>query len=403
MKRKNVLVISPIPSHPRNAGHRERIYQLLQNIQQLGHDVHFLYITQEKGDIEVMQAYWGDKLSIFAYDIDRTRNRCSPSFHATFAGRTIRKFFFALGREYNFPYSIDDWYDQAFEEFLRGMLKQTVVDIVMMEYIFFSKALDIFDESVLKIIDTIDMFSNRHKLYQQYQQKPLWFYTTRRDEKKGLKRADVVLAIQEQEQQFFARLVPEKKVITLSHLVQLCHLSQKSDDRNTILFLASDNPINIHGMNYFLTDVFPLIQSKIKNIQFLVAGSICRVIDERREYTKIGEINDTKAVYEMADVIVNPVLFGTGIKIKNLEALGYAKPLVTTPEGAIGLDDEADGAFFRAATPEEFANRVIELLVNDNLRSQMAERAYQYAMILNEKNVKTLESILQLDKKEIQV
>ena len=47
MSKKQILVISPTPSHPRNAGNRERIYQLLPHIQKLDHEVHFLYITQE--------------------------------------------------------------------------------------------------------------------------------------------------------------------------------------------------------------------------------------------------------------------------------------------------------------------------------------------------------------------
>ncbi len=396
---KKILVISPIPSHPRNAGHRERIYQLVQIMQQFGHDVHFLYITQEKGgDLEAMKSCWGEKLHLFAHDITRTPNHCSPSFHGTFAGRFIRRCLCKVGRAYNFPYAVDDWYDAAIDEYLRGLQQQIGCEIVMVEYLFFSKALEQFDTDVLKILDTHDVFTNRQQVYRQHPQMPAWFYTTRSQEKRGVQRADVILAIQDHERRFFASLVPEKQVVTVGHFVELCRLPFRNQQPQAVLFFASSNPVNVHGLTFFLEKVWPTVSRRLPRVQLLIGGSVCQAIAERPDYTSIGMVAHAKTVYEQADVVISPILFGTGLKIKNVEAMAYAKPLITTHAGAAGLEHGNGQAFFVAATADEFADNLQELLTNTALRQKMGEQAYQFASAVQQQNITKLRQILQREK-----
>ena len=58
---KKILVISPTPSHPQSAGNRARIFSLIKNMQSMGHDVYFLFLAREHGDIEAMRRYWAEK------------------------------------------------------------------------------------------------------------------------------------------------------------------------------------------------------------------------------------------------------------------------------------------------------------------------------------------------------
>ena len=55
-KSKKILVISPTPTHPQNAGNRIRIYNLVSNLKELGHDVHFLYEGRESISDHVEEA-----------------------------------------------------------------------------------------------------------------------------------------------------------------------------------------------------------------------------------------------------------------------------------------------------------------------------------------------------------
>ncbi len=400
---KKILVISPIPTHPRNAGHRERIYQLVRAMQQLGHDIHLLYITLESGgDLEVMQSCWGDQFHIFCHSPDRTPNHCAPSFHATLTGRLIRRIGFFLRKTLDFPYGVDDWYDPACETMIAELHRQFSFDVVCAEYVFCSKTLSLFDSQTLKILDTHDVFGNRKKLFQQHGQQPLWFYTTPREERKALRRADVILAIQEHECRFFQKLVPQKQVETLGHFVELQRSPLKTKRPQTLLFLASANQINVHGFQWFLREVWPRVQSRQPDVRMLLAGSICTAIEDHPAAIKLGEFLDAKPIYEQADIVISPILFGTGLKIKNIEAMGYAKPLVTTSAGAEGLEQGIQTAFFAAATAEEFANRILDLLTNSELRYRTCQQAYRFAEKLQQQNRSTLDQVLQIEHNQCQ-
>lgn len=393
--RKKILVISPIPTHPRNAGHRERIYQLLRQMQALGHDVHLLHVTLERdGDVEAMRACWGDRLHIFQHDIARTPYRCSPSFHGTFFGKLARRAMFAFGYEYTFPYAIDDWYDPECEHAIAQLQERFRFEVALAEYVFFSRVLTLFDAQTRKIIDTHDVFGNRQKLFQQHGQAPVWFYTTRRQERRGLRRADIILAIQEEERHYFAALLPEKQVVTVGHFAQLSPLPFRAEEPPTLLFFASSNPVNLHGLQAFLQGSWPIIRKQAPNVCLLIAGSICQALPDDEAYQKIGTVETAQDAYMQADVVINPMLFGTGVKIKNIEAMGYAKALVTTPAGAKGLEDGQQTAFFAANMPDEFAQRVIELLSNHALRHKMSGDAYQYVFALQQQHSARLAEVL---------
>ena len=50
---KKILVVSPTPSHPQNAGNRARIYRMLKSLQQEGHEIHYLLADMEYGSRHV--------------------------------------------------------------------------------------------------------------------------------------------------------------------------------------------------------------------------------------------------------------------------------------------------------------------------------------------------------------
>ncbi|RMF25249.1 MAG: hypothetical protein D6756_05835, partial [Cyanobacteria bacterium J083] len=166
---KKILLISPVPSHPQNAGNRSRIYNLALNLRELGHEVHFLYITQEDGNLEAMRSFWQDKFYHFSYTPPPTRDKQRPK---RIDRKIIRKINALLGSDPLFTYSLDDWYDNNLNYFVSKICKNINFDIVVVTYVFWSKILDIFDNNVLKIIDQSDRFTNRYKIYQKNGQYP---------------------------------------------------------------------------------------------------------------------------------------------------------------------------------------------------------------------------------------
>lgn len=383
---KKVLVISPAPSHPQDAGNRVRIYNLLINLQKLGHEVHFLYIQQETTEDSLMRQAWGDKFYSLPYTHLENRKR-------SLAQKIVRKLRSYITDYPRYPGAVDDWYENSVNKLLVELQKRVKFDVVIVEYVFFSKALKYFENDVLKIIDTHDIFNNRIELYQKNGQKYHWYSTTNKEEVKGLNRADLVIAIQKEEEKYFQKLVGDK-VITIGHIVPLRRPKQMLKSNQKILYIASLNDTNLHGITYFIDNILPQVRTKLPDIQLLIAGKICEAVEEAEGCIKLGYVENLDEVYNTADVVINPILFGTGLKIKSIEALGQSKVLVTTPEGAKGLETRANKAFLIAKNADEFALHLIEVLTNPILSRNLSENAYAFAESYNKEVFDPLEEIL---------
>jgi polysaccharide biosynthesis protein PslH len=381
---KKILFISPTFPYPLTTGNRVRIQELLLTLKELGHEVHFLYINTEPFDQnQVKENSWSDKVYVAPYK--------SP--HKTFLKRAIRKIKRILNHDSAFTYSIDGLYDPSLNQFIASVASQADFDVVIVLHVFFSKALEFFNDKVLKIIDTMDVFTNRHTLYLRHKQLPHWYSTTVEEEAKGLNRADIIIAIQNKEKEFFSKLT-SKKIVVVGHKVDLKKPIQSSFNTKIILCIGASNPMNIRGINFFIQEIFPLIRSRFPDARLLLAGTICDEIEDCEACIRLGKVEDLQAVYDLANVVINPVPYGTGLKIKTIEALGYSKPLVTTSVGADGLEDGKGKAFLVGDTPEEFVDAIVTIFSDAKVAENLAMNAYEFAKKWNEENLRTLASIL---------
>jgi hypothetical protein len=72
-----------------------------------------------------------------------------------------------------------------------------------------------------------------------------------------------------------------------------------------------------------------------------LAGTICKNIVEHNDiYTICGTVDELEDFYSEIDIAVNPMIGGTGLKIKSLEALSFAKPLIGTVDAMVGINTE---------------------------------------------------------------
>ena len=90
-------------------------------------------------------------------------------------------------------------------------------------------------------------------------------------------------------------------------------------------------------------------------------------------------MKDLEKAYDESKLVINPTVLGTGLKIKTVEALCYGKALVTTKEGADGLEEGIGKAFIMGKTFSKFAKSVIELIKDNSRRNKLEKNALDYA------------------------
>jgi glycosyltransferase involved in cell wall biosynthesis len=368
------LILSPVPSHPPTAGNTARILALGDELRRQGHAVWFLHADFQRGDAAAMREHWGERYVHHSYQRPWKKHRLAPGaipipdrWHGWFVRR---------GLAYQ---TLDHYYDPSLDETLRTLHGQQKFDVVFCEYVFFSKALEAFPPGVRKLLDTHDVYSNRHRLFRANSQSPEWFYTTPGEERRGLMRADCVLAIQDQEKRFFEKLSQgRREVVTVGHFVEP-KPCQPSAQIKTLLFAGSGNTLNVLTIRKFLAEIWPRLRARVPGIRLLIAGGVCEHLTGERDVTLLGVVDPVDKAYRQAQAAVNPILFGTGLKIKSLEALAFGLPLVTTPCGAEGMEEGAGRAFISASSGEAFCDAVVALCNNPEQAAGLARGAAEFA------------------------
>lgn len=140
---------------------------------------------------------------------------------------------------------------------------------------------------------------------------------------------------------------------------------------------------NSKGVSWFLRNVWPILLSTYPNLRFRIVGAGLSetLVDEWNAVPGVkvaGFVDDLKAEYRRADIVVAPIFEGAGTKIKILEALAFGRPCVTTPAGYDGLAEHIRaGTSIRVATPSAFASVCLELLADRVQRAALGASGFQ--------------------------
>lgn len=140
---------------------------------------------------------------------------------------------------------------------------------------------------------------------------------------------------------------------------------------------------NIDGVKWFLESVFPLIREDFPCATFFHAGKgtdgRLKDLDNGEDVHIDGFLPDLTSFYRNAAVFVAPLRYGSGIKIKVLDAISRGIPVVLTSIANEGLSlKEGDGVFV-ADEPDDFAEKVLMLLQNPELRIRQGHLAFAAA------------------------
>jgi GT2 family glycosyltransferase/glycosyltransferase involved in cell wall biosynthesis len=148
----------------------------------------------------------------------------------------------------------------------------------------------------------------------------------------------------------------------------------------TMLFVGSfRHDPNRVAVDWFVREVLPHILKQEPAAKLIIAGSDPppphAYADSAANLEMLGYVDDVRAPLEQYAVFVCPILSGSGVRVKLLEAFAAGIPVVSTFVGAEGLAAE-DGAICALAdNPAAFAARTLDLLRNPEAAAQMASRA----------------------------
>jgi GT2 family glycosyltransferase/glycosyltransferase involved in cell wall biosynthesis len=163
---------------------------------------------------------------------------------------------------------------------------------------------------------------------------------------------------------------------------------------DTILFVGSfRHTPNVEAINWFVNEVLPLVIESRPDVTLVVVGAEApasmRHLDEHRNIRMAGFVEDIREPLTQCKVFLCPVLAGSGVRVKLLEAFASGIPVVSTKIGAEGLATRETGICEIADTADEFASSVVRLLRDDRYAAELARRARERVERENDSKVVT--------------
>jgi glycosyltransferase involved in cell wall biosynthesis len=205
------------------------------------------------------------------------------------------------------------------------------------------------------------------------------------------------------EMMFWSKFFPGKKFYFFPPANQLKEL-KNTEKTIDVLLIGANNPHNIAGAYWFLDEVCPRLSENI-SITFcgrFISGFQHKYSEKIIKYNifTIDFAENVERLYEKTKIVIVPILNGTGIKIKTLEAFSYSIPIVSTLMGVDGLPDKYENGCLVSNDPVEFALNIKKLLENDDFYNRTKEKQKNYYMkyLSFERNLNIIKEIFTNEK-----
>ena len=139
-------------------------------------------------------------------------------------------------------------------------------------------------------------------------------------------------------------------------------------------------PPNADAARYLVDEVGPRLRALVPEVQIRLVGlapPTLAALNDPPTVIVTGQVPDIADELARADVIVIPLRYGSGTRVKILEAFAHRIPVVSTAVGAEGLDVRSGTHLLVADRPADIAAACARLLTDAALRQTMVDQAHR--------------------------
>ncbi len=138
-------------------------------------------------------------------------------------------------------------------------------------------------------------------------------------------------------------------------------------DRPAVVFLGNyRHPPNVDAVRFYAEKVMPEVRRRVPEVEFLVLGSHpgdeLRRLGEADGVTVTGFLDDHRPYLWRARAFVSPIFSGAGMRVKILEALACATPVIATGLSMHGIGAVDGQHYLRAENASQFLEATCRLI-----------------------------------------
>lgn len=369
-----VLQICNKPPYPSVDGGTMAMNSITQGLLRAGHEVHVLTVETDKHPLqrELLPEDYVEQTKIDSVYVDLSV-RPLPAAVAMLCGES---------------YHVKRYRSEAFACRLREVLQREEYDIVHVESIFLTPYVPLIRKySKAKVI--LRAHNVEHLIWRRVAQSTRhglkhWYLkhlslTLRAYELEHLADYDGIVCITRNDADYFKNNGCRRPIVNIPFGVEVEELAHVDEEPASLFHIGAMDWIpNLAGIEWLLNDVWPVVHREVPQAKLYLAG---RKMPERWMRLNmdgvhvVGEVPDAAYFIAGKQINVVPLLSGSGIRVKIIEAMSMGKAVVTTTVGAQGIEYTAGENILIADTPEEFASHIKRLVEDQNYCKQVGNAA----------------------------
>ncbi len=370
----NILFLSLENPIPPNGGHHIRTFNILKLLSE-HNDIYFVALA---GSAEELN--YKDELKQYCKSVDIVVNHKNTSKLRLVLG-IINNFFSPL------PYVAQKYLSREIISKIEYLFENNKIDIIHFDMLPLAIYYD-YLKNMPTILTNHNVESLRlyrwGKLEKNILKKVYLFYQAfklKRFEQKMCPKFDRCIVVSEYDKEVLLSMYKEKidNLSVIPNGVDIgYYMSQKQMPvKNHVLWIGGmRGPYSSDAVDYFLEEIFPLVKSEVPDASFIFIGKsptnqLIKASNDYENVQALGFVDDIRPFLDSCSVFIAPIRSGSGTKIKVLNALAFAKPVVTTSIGAEGINLITGENCIIADSPVDFAESLIYLLRNSKVAKEM--------------------------------
>ena len=288
----------------------------------------------------------------------------------------------------NKSYNIDRFFSPLFAKKIESVLKNQTFDIIHLESLFVLPYLEIIRKNTsAKIVyraHNVEQQIWKEKFLQCKQAikkayLKLLYNRLKSFEDKQLQLVDGIATISKNDMEHFKVLGIKSPMVNIPFSINPeVYYPYSQQSSNDLFFIGSlDWHPNQEGLDWFLNTIWPDLKTKFPTIKFHIAGK-----GMPKKYREIadkkiiihGEVNNATEYINNGGIMIVPLFSGSGIRIKVLEGMALAKPIVSTSKGIEGIK-VTDNELLVANTKTEFIQSISKIIENKDTKEKLSVNA----------------------------
>lgn len=394
----NIVILSNYLPYPLTSGGAQAQFNMIDELRK-EHKISFVFTQEGRNKLSAMrelQAMWPE-VDFFYYSY--IRQLLNPRFLFDKIQRAWGLFFrkksesFLKERTLK-PYGI--YFSRDFVNFVCSIVHKQKADIVQVEFFPCLEMAKYLSKDVKKIFihHEIRYVRNERLLssLKLTESDRLWMQKVKAKEIEDLNRYDNVVTLTSIDKDLLVSS-GVKVPISVSPAAVNAKVSDYQEWNGKVCFLGGyDHIPNKEGVEWFLSSVVPYLKNKSLTDFHIVGKGWPNNIGEGKEIkvTVHGFVEDLSEAIGGSIMIV-PILTGSGMRMKILEAAAMSLPMLTTTVGVEGLEYRNEDSCLIADSPEMFAHALDRLITDCKLRAYLAQNANR--MFVDKYSIKSLASL----------